>query len=83
MSAGTAPLYAGDMGNSGTDANQSIAVDSLGAAYVTGYTDARAVTFPVTAGPDLSYNGGIDDAFVTKVVNSGPTDCLYLPLVVR
>ena len=35
-----------------------IAVDGAGNAYVTGYTTSTEATFPVTAGPDLTYNGG-------------------------
>ena len=46
-----------------------------GNAYVTGYTSSESNTFPVTGGPDLTYNGGYD-AFVAKVnpaAAPGPT----------
>ncbi len=33
-------------------------MDAAGNAYVTGYTDSTEATFPVTVGPDLTYNGG-------------------------
>jgi hypothetical protein len=45
-----------------------IAVDGNGNAYVTGDTTSTEATFPVTVGPDLTFNGGYDDAFVAKVV---------------
>ena len=38
-----------------------------GNAYVAGYTYSNEASFPVVAGPDLSYNGGVSDAFVAKV----------------
>ena len=41
-----------------TTAARGIAVDAAGNAYVTGRTDSTEATFPVTAGPDLTYNGG-------------------------
>ncbi|MFN2588572.1 MAG: SBBP repeat-containing protein, partial [Actinomycetota bacterium] len=62
--------YAGYLGGSGTDEGHGIAVDGSGAAYVTGFTDSSAATFPVTGGPDLSHNG-VFDAFVAKVSPGG------------
>ena len=53
-----------------------IAVDGSGNAYVTGYTDSTEATFPVTVGPDLTYNGGLCDAFVAKV-NAAGTALVY------
>ena len=41
-------------------------MDGSGNAYVTGYTDPDQTTFPVTGGPDLTYNGS-GDAFVAKI----------------
>jgi len=73
---GTALLYAGYIGGSGTDAGYSIVVDSAGNAYVTGFTASDETTFPVTIGPDLTYNGDTSDAFVAKVNASG-TAFLY------
>jgi len=83
--AGTAPVYAGYIGGSGTDFGSSlgdapmspggIAVDSSGNAYVTGRTFSSEATFPVTVGPDLTYNGN-GDAFVAKV-NAAGTDLVY------
>ncbi len=68
---GTALIYAGFIGGSGDDIGAGIAVDSAGNAYVTGYTDSTATTFPVGDGPDLTQNGGFSDAFVAKVNAAG------------
>ena len=43
-----------------------IAVDGDGNAYVTGETNSSEATFPVTVGPDLTFNGDFD-AFVAKI----------------
>src|SRR4030095_2610509 len=64
--AGTALVYAGYLGGSGSDFGNGIAVDTAGNAYVTGNTDSSQTTFPEKGGPDLTYNGGFD-AFVVKV----------------
>ena len=73
--AGTALVYCGYIGGSGSDYGRGIAVDSSGNAYVTGYTDSTESNFPVTGGPDLTYNGGTD-AFVAKV-NAAGTALVY------
>ena len=44
-------------GSSGNQVGLGIAVDSTGNAYVTGFTDSTEATFPVTVGPDLTFNG--------------------------
>ena len=77
--AGTALVYCGYIGGSGDDYGWGIAVDSSGNAYVTGQTYSdhfTEATFPVTVGPDLTYNGGGDDAFVAKV-NAAGTALVY------
>ncbi len=66
----SALFYAGYIGGSGMDAGRGIAVDASGNAYVTGYTDSSAASFPETVGPDLIFNGGTD-AFVAKVNPAG------------
>jgi hypothetical protein len=63
-------VYAGYIGGSGTDYGNDIAVDNSGNAYITGYTTSAATSFPVNAGPDLTYNGN-GDAFVAKVNYQG------------
>jgi Beta-propeller repeat len=74
---GTALVYAGYIGGSGTDGGNGIAVDSTGNAYVTGVTTSTEDTFPATVGPDLTFNGsGGGDAFVAKV-NAGGSALVY------
>ena len=71
---GTALLYAGYIGGSYEDRGLGIAVDSAGSAYVTGWTTSDEATFPVTVGPDLTYNQTFPpflDAFIAKVNPSG------------
>jgi hypothetical protein len=65
--AGTALVYSTYLGGSNSDYGQGIAVDSLGNAYVTGYT--RSTDFP-TKNP-LQANGGGWDAFVAKLNATG------------
>lgn len=73
---GTALVYAGYVGGGGDDYGIGIAVDPSGSAYLTGYTNSNEVTFPVTVGPGLTYNGGVYDAFVAKV-DAGGTRLVY------
>ena len=70
---GTALVYAGYIGGTLLDAGFGIAVDGAGNAYVTGFTDSTEASFPVTVGPDLTFNGGSFDAFVAKVNAAGTT----------
>ena len=63
-------VYCGYIGGDDIDEAFGIFVDSGGKAYVTGYTYSAESTFPVTAGPDTTYNGG-GDAFVAEVNSSG------------
>jgi beta-propeller repeat-containing protein/all-beta uncharacterized protein len=69
---GSALVYSTYLGGSGDDSGFSIAVDSSGNAYVTGYT--RSTDFP-TANPLQDANGGafgdFFDAFVTKINAAG------------
>lgn len=69
--AGTALVYAGYVGGSGDDYSRDIAVNGSGEAYITGDTSSTQTTFPVTFGPDLSYNGGDRDAFVARINTNG------------
>ena len=63
-------VYAGYIGGSGDDFATGIAVDQGGNAYIAGETNSTQATFPVLGGPDLTYNGGANDAYVAKV-NAG------------
>lgn len=70
---GTALVYCGFIGGSNHDTGKSVAVDSTGAAYITGDTKSSTsgdFPFPATVGPDLTY-GGQGDAFVAKVNTAG------------
>ncbi len=74
-------VYCGYIGGSDVDNGRSVAVDPSGHAYVAGYTTSTQSTFPVTIGPDLTYNGGLyGDAFVAKVKadGSGLDYCGYI-----
>ncbi|MCX6564566.1 MAG: SBBP repeat-containing protein [Candidatus Aminicenantes bacterium] len=71
---GTALVYCGYIGGSGYDRGYGIDVDGSGNAYVAGETRSAEDTFPVVAGPDLTYNNpGLDraDAFVAKINPTG------------
>ncbi|MCK6470082.1 MAG: SBBP repeat-containing protein, partial [Candidatus Brocadia sinica] len=65
---GGALVYSTYLGGSGNDLGIGIAVDSLGNAYVTGYT--QSTDFP-TASAYQGSNAGTFDAFVTKISASG------------
>lgn len=69
-------IYCGFIGGSADDRGTALAVDSSGNAYVTGW--AGSYDFPVTVGPDLSFNSsfGGTDAFVAKV-NAAGTGLVY------
>ncbi len=69
--AGTALEYCGYIGGGGSDGGNAIAVDGAGNAYIGGRTDTTETSFPVTVGPDLTYNGGFNDGFVAKVNAAG------------
>jgi hypothetical protein len=59
--------YSGYIGGAGYDQGLAIAVDGPGGAYVAGETSSGPASFPELTGPDLTYNGGSADSFVTKV----------------
>jgi len=64
-------LYCGYVGGPSYDYGYGIAADSLGSAYITGYTYSTGTAFPTKVGPDLTFNGGNVDAFVAKLNPSG------------
>src|SRR5262249_9745004 len=66
--AGSSILYSTYLGGSSDDRGYSIAVDSSGNAYVTGYTSSA--NFPI-ASPAQSTNAGGRDAFASKLNPSG------------
>ena len=67
-SAGTARLYSTYLGGNGDDWVRGISLDSVGNAYVTGYTTSS--NFPTVNPYQPSYGGGYD-AFVAKLSSSG------------
>jgi hypothetical protein len=72
--AGEQLVYSTLLGGEGDDYGEGIALDGKGNTYVTGYTSS--LIFPTTADAfNTSYNGGICDAFVTKL--SGFSDADY------
>ena len=66
--AGTALVYSTYLGGSGDDEAFGIAVDALGSAYVTGYTNSP--NFPTPGAVQPVFGGG-SDAFVTKLNPAG------------
>ena len=68
---GTALDYCGYIGGTSRDEGHDVAVDRSGNAYVTGATYSDENSFPVRGGPDLSYNGRYENAFVAKVSAAG------------
>lgn len=67
---GSGLVYCGYIGGADTTFGRGIAVDGTGSAYVVGHTLSSETSFPVTGGPDLTYNGG-SDAYVAKVKSDG------------
>ncbi len=61
------------LGGNGLDIGKSIAVDTVGSAYVTGRTITLGSGFPGTGGSLIqnTYGGGESDAFVTKLNATG------------
>ena len=72
---GTTLNYSGYWGGQGDERGTSLALAADGTIYITGLTDSSETTFPVTIGPDLTYNdnGLYADAFIAKFSS------IYLP----
>jgi len=62
-------VYSTYLGGSGADFGSNIAVDSLGAAYITGSTDSA--DFPLMNPIQAANGGGLYDVFVTKINPAG------------
>jgi hypothetical protein len=77
---GSGLAYSTYLGGAGEDQGRAIAVDASGNAYATGYTVSS--DFPITSAGavDPSFNGGLADAFATKLnaTGSGLAHSTYL-----
>ena len=71
---GTQLIYSTYLGGFGRDVANGIAIDSFGAAFVTGET--KSDNFPVTALAFQRTFNGVSDAFLTKISASG-TEIAY------
>jgi hypothetical protein len=61
-------VYETYLGGTGDERGNGIAVDSTGAAYITGYTSGG---FPLLNAEQNTYGGGLTDAFVSKLNATG------------
>ncbi|MCX8159850.1 MAG: fibronectin type III domain-containing protein [Candidatus Saccharicenans sp.] len=73
-SAGNSIIYCGYIGGTGDDYGSGLAVSAGGEAFITGATNSQS-GFPLTVGPDLTYNGGMD-VFISRVNQAG-TGLIY------
>ena len=67
--AGTSLEYSTYLGGSGSAQAYGIALDSSGAAYVTGETNSD--NFPTVRAYDSTFNGGFADVFLAKLTRAG------------
>jgi len=65
-------VYCGYLGGFDADEAAAIAIDEEGNIYLGGRTQTDETDFPVTVGPDLTYDGQVD-AFVAKLAPDGRT----------
>jgi len=72
---GSGFVYCGYIGGAWPDQANRVEVDRWGSAYVFGWTASSEASFPVKAGPDLTFGGPVSlpggDAFLAKVTPSG------------
>jgi hypothetical protein len=74
-SSGSALIYSTYLGGRGDDYGQGIALDSLGNAYVTGFTSSS--NFPTNVAAFQTTLAGSFDAFVTKLNPAGSAPLVY------
>ncbi len=79
-SGGDELVYSSFLGGLGSEYGTSIAVDSAGGAYITGYTSSYDYPFTYYSGPwmylEFQHQGGVWDAIVTRFSPDG-TNLLY------
>ena len=75
--AGSALEQSGYIGGLAYDRVSGIALDSAGAAYVSGVTQSTQHSFPVSVGPDTTHNGDFD-GFVAKISATLSTSTLSI-----
>jgi len=71
---GSGLLYCGYVGGDRDESAEGLDVDAAGQVTVAGWTLSTESTFPVTKGPDLTFNGaagGGGDAFVARIQSGG------------
>ena len=68
--AGSGLVYSGYIGGDDFDKGYGLALDQGANVYIGGRTDSSEATFPEVVGPDLTYNGGSQDAFVAKLATT-------------
>ena len=74
-SSGSSLIYSTFIGGNSEDRFNSMVVDGYGNTFMTGYTSST--NYPTSTGAfETSYNGGLDDAFVTSL-NATGSDLLY------
>ena len=66
---GSALVYSTYLGGTSIDVGYGIAVDSVGNAYVTGYTESS--DFPTKNPVQPAYGGGLEDVFVAELNSAG------------
>jgi uncharacterized repeat protein (TIGR03803 family) len=80
---GSSLLYSTYLGGSGDEGGTAIAVDALGNAYVTDFSDIRCcpltTIFPVTSGAFQVVLGGQADAFVAKISFANVPSVVWAP----
>ncbi len=69
--AGTALIYSTFLGGNENDVGHSIALDSAGNAFITGFTVDGTTDYPNTFGAFDTTHNGLSDTFVTKINLAG------------
>jgi hypothetical protein len=76
---GLALVYSTYMGAAGDDIARGVAADSVGNAYLTGYTNST--NFSLVNPIQATYGGGTNDAFVSEIRSSQPHASLTPPML--